>query len=134
MCIRDSLLVVIFFIGIAPAMVKKNPDSLVSLIYNDRVGLGYYLLGNLCGSIFTLLLLSGEMKDIRLKFDKVLWMEVMKYSMPLIIVGLGGMVNDVLSRLIYRHVVDLPQQDADYELGIFANIFRIALLLSLIHI
>ena len=126
-----NLLVVIFFIGIAPAMVKKNPDSLVSLIYNDRVGLGYYLLGNLCGSIFTLLLLSGEMKDIRLKFDKVLWMEVMKYSMPLIIVGLGGMVNDVLSRLIYRHVVDLPQQDADYELGIFANIFRIALLVTI---
>ena len=51
--------------------------------------------------------------------------------MPLIIVGLGGMINDVLSRLIYRHVVDLPQQQADHELGIFANIFRIALLVTI---
>ena len=51
--------------------------------------------------------------------------------MPLIIVGLGGMINDVLSRLIYRHVVDLPQQQADHELGIFANIFRIALLITI---
>jgi O-antigen/teichoic acid export membrane protein len=52
--------------------------------------------------------------------------------MPLIIVGLGGMVNDVLSRMIYRHVVDLPQQQADHELGIFANIFRIALLITIL--
>jgi O-antigen/teichoic acid export membrane protein len=46
-------------------------------------------------------------------------------------VGLGGMVNDVLSRLIYRHVVDLPKAAADHELGIFANIFRIALLVTI---
>ncbi len=62
----------------------------------------------------------------------MLWKEVMRYSAPLIIVGLGGMVNDVLSRLIYRHVVDLPQQQADHELGIFANIFRIALLITIL--
>ena len=55
----------------------------------------------------------------------------MRYSAPLIIVGLGGMINDVLSRLIYRHVVDLPQNQADHELGIFANIFRIALLITI---
>jgi O-antigen/teichoic acid export membrane protein len=41
------------------------------------------------------------------------------------------MVNDVLSRLIYRHVVDLPPQQADHELGIFANIFRLALLITI---
>jgi O-antigen/teichoic acid export membrane protein len=45
--------------------------------------------------------------------------------------GPGGMVNDVLSRLIYRHVVDLPSVEADHELGIFANIFRIALLITI---
>jgi O-antigen/teichoic acid export membrane protein len=56
----------------------------------------------------------------------------MRYSMPLIIVGLGGMVNDVLSRLIYRHVVNLPRAQADHELGIFANIFRIALLITIL--
>ena len=41
------------------------------------------------------------------------------------------MVNDVLSRLIYRHVVDLPLQQANHEAGIFANIFRLALLTTI---
>jgi len=126
-----NLSIVIFFLGIAPGIVQKNPDGWFSLFYNKDFGLGYYLVGNLCGSLFTLLLLSKEIKQVKFSIDKKLWKEVMRYSLPLIIVGLGGMVNDVLSRLIYRHVVDLPQQQADHELGIFANIFRIALLVTI---
>jgi O-antigen/teichoic acid export membrane protein len=126
-----NLSIVIFFLGAAPGIVQKNPDGWFSLLYSKEFGLGYYLVGNLCGSLFTLALLSNEIKQVRLVFDSKLWKEVMRYSLPLIIVGLGGMVNDVLSRLIYRHVVDLPQQQADHELGIFANIFRIALLVTI---
>ena len=126
-----NILVVIFFMGVIPKILEKNPDSFLKHIYNKDIGLGYYLLGNLCGSVFTLLILFKEIKQIRFRFSTKLWKEVMKYSLPLIIVGLGGMINDVLSRLIYRHVVDLPQTQADYELGIFANIFRLALLITI---
>lgn len=126
-----NISVVIIFMGIIPRILKTHPDSFLKYIYNKDVGLGYYLLGNLCGSLFTLLLLFKEIRQIRFSFDTKLWKEVMRYSTPLIIVGLGGMINDVLSRLIYRHVVDLPKLQADYELGIFANIFRIALLITI---
>jgi O-antigen/teichoic acid export membrane protein len=126
-----NVCVVIFFLGVIPKILESNPDSFLSKIYNKDIGLGYYLLGNLCGSLFTLVILSKEIRQIKIRFDFTLWKEVMRYSAPLIIVGLGGMVNDVLSRLIYRHVVDLPQQQADHELGIFANIFRIALLITI---
>jgi O-antigen/teichoic acid export membrane protein len=123
--------VVIFFLGVVPTILQSHPDNFLSKIYNKDIGLGYYLLGNLCGSLFTLLVLSKEIRQVKIRFDFSLWKEVMRYSTPLIIVGLGGMVNDVLSRLIYRHVVDLPQNQADHELGIFANIFRIALLITI---
>jgi O-antigen/teichoic acid export membrane protein len=123
--------VVILFLGVIPKILQHNPDNFLNKIYNKDTGLGYYLLGNLCGSLFTLLILSKEIRQVKIRFDFTLWKDVMRYSAPLIIVGLGGMVNDVLSRLIYRHVVDLPQQQADHELGIFANIFRIALLITI---
>lgn len=129
--IAVNVLVVIFFLGIIPKILKSDPDHFLGLVYNKDIGLGYYLLGNLCGSLFTLLILFKEIRQVRFHFDTKLWKEVMRYSAPLIIVGLGGMINDVLSRLIYRHVVDLPQQQADHELGIFANIFRIALLITI---
>ncbi|MBX2940463.1 MAG: polysaccharide biosynthesis protein [Ferruginibacter sp.] len=126
-----NVLIVIFFIGIAPGIIQKNPDSLISLVYNKDIGLGYYLLGNLTGSLFTLLLLSREWRGFRFRWSMPLWKSVMHYSYPLIIVGLGGMVNDIMSRLIYRHVVDLPAEQANHELGVFANIFRIALLVTI---
>ena len=126
-----NVCVVILFMGVIPSLLEKNPDHFLGLFYSKDFGLGYYLFGNLCGSLFTLLVLSKEIRQVKIRFDFTLWKEVMRYSAPLIIVGLGGMVNDVLSRLIYRHVVDLPQNQADHELGIFANIFRIALLITI---
>jgi O-antigen/teichoic acid export membrane protein len=126
-----NVCVVIFFMAVVPKVLESNPGNFLGMVYSKDFGLGYYLLGNLCGSLFTLLVLSKEIRQIKIRFDHKLWKEVMRYSAPLIIVGLGGMINDVLSRLIYRHVVDLPQNQADHELGIFANIFRIALLITI---
>nr|HNH22480.1 polysaccharide biosynthesis protein [Ferruginibacter sp.] len=85
-----NLAVVIFFLGVVPKILAANPDSFLRHIYNKDLGLGYYLLGNLCGSLFTLLILFKEIKQVRFHFDMPLWKEVMRYSAPLIIVGLGG--------------------------------------------
>jgi O-antigen/teichoic acid export membrane protein len=43
---------------------------------------------------------------------------------------MGGVINDMLSRLIYQHVVDLPKEQAEHELGIFGNIIRLAILIT----
>ncbi|MBC7903833.1 MAG: polysaccharide biosynthesis C-terminal domain-containing protein [Gemmatimonadaceae bacterium] len=126
-----NVLIVIVFMGVIPAYIKRDPNSLLQLVYNEKMGIGYYLVGNLFGSIFTFILLGREVRKISFEFDKGLWKEVMKYSYPLIIVGLGGMINDVLSRLIYQHVVDLPTARAKHELGVFANLFRLAVLITI---
>lgn len=125
-----NILVVILFLGFIPSWVEKNENSFFRIIYNKEDPISYYLLGNLCGSIFTFLLLWKEFTGIRFEFNSVLWKKVMQYSYPLIIVGLGGMVNDMLSRLVYRHVVDVSAAQADKELGIFGNLFRLAVLVT----
>lgn len=125
-----NILIVILFMGIVGPYAAKHPNSFASVIFNNEDPISYYLIGNFCGSVFTFLLLWKEFKDIRLQFDTVLWKNVMKYSYPLIIVGLGGMINDMLSRLVYRHVVDVPQAQADKELGIFGNLYRLAVMVT----
>jgi O-antigen/teichoic acid export membrane protein len=125
-----NILVVVFFLGFVPSYLKTHDNSFFLLIYNEDDPISYYLLGNLCGSIFTFLLLWKEFKSLRFQFDTKLWKRVMNYSYPLIIVGLGGMVNDMLSRLVYRHVVDVSQQQADKELGVFGNLYRLAVMVT----
>ncbi len=126
-----NILVVILFLGIIPKYAQNNPDSFWGQFYNGKDPIGYYLIGNLCGSIFTFLILWKEFKQIRFHFDGGLWKKIMHYAYPLVIVGMGGMVNDMLSRLIYQHVVDLPEQQAKHELGIFGNIYRLAVLITI---
>lgn len=126
-----NLAVVIIFLGVLPNYVAKHPVSFAGTFYNDKLGIGYYLLGNLAGSIVTFLVLRKEFAQIRFRFDPVLWKKVMQYAYPLIIVGMGGMINDMLSRLIYQHVVDLPEQEAKHQLGIFGNIYRLAVLITI---
>ena len=125
-----TILVVILFLGIIPRYLQTHPGSFIKSIYNNTDPISFYLLGNVCGSIFTFLLLWKEFKDLRFEFDTALWKRVMKYSYPLIVVGLGGMINDMLSRLVYRHVVDLPRAEADKQLGIFGNLYRIAVMVT----
>ncbi|MBX9784861.1 MAG: oligosaccharide flippase family protein [Chitinophagaceae bacterium] len=126
-----NILAVILCLGILPSYVLHHPQSFIASIFNEKIGIGYYIIGNMCGAFVTWLLLWSEWKQVKLKFDFGLWKEVMKYSYPLIIVGLGGMINDMLSRLVYQHVVDVPQEQAKHELGVFANIYRIAVLITI---
>jgi O-antigen/teichoic acid export membrane protein len=125
-----NILVVVLFLGFIPSWVEKDPYSFLGVIYDSQDPISYYLLGNLCGSIFTFLLLAKEFGGLSFRFDAGLWKKVMAYSYPLIIVGLGGMVNDMLSRLVYRHVVDVSPAQADKELGVFGNLYRLAVLVT----
>jgi O-antigen/teichoic acid export membrane protein len=125
-----NVIVVIFFLGILPKYLAGHPGSWLQKIYNKDTGIEYYLVGNLAGSILTFILLRKEFGKIHFRFDGAIWKKVMHYSYPLVFVGMGGVVNDMLSRLIYQHVVDLPKAQAEHELGIFGNIIRLAILIT----
>lgn len=127
-----NLVTVLVFIGWIPYQVQQDPNSWLTLFTKNDIGIGYYLIGNLAGSILTFVLLFHEFSQIRSAFNRALFKKVMQYSYPLIIVGMGGMVNDMLSRLIYQHVVDLPVEAAKDQLGIFGNIYRIAVLITIL--
>lgn len=127
-----NLTTVLLFIGWIPYKVQQDPSSWLTIFTNNNIGIGYYLIGNLAGSLLTFLLLINEFRKISAAFSVALFKKVMNYSYPLIIVGMGGMVNDMLSRLIYQHVVHLPVEEAKHELGIFGNIYRLAVLITIL--
>jgi O-antigen/teichoic acid export membrane protein len=129
--IAVNILIVFIFLGVLPSYLQQHPDSYLHNFYDEQIGIGYYLIGNFLGSLLTFLLLAKEWTGFRFKFDAPIWKTAMTYSYPLIIVGLGGMINDMLSRLVYQHVVDLPHEQAQHELGVFANLYRIAVLITI---
>src|ERR1041384_4027695 len=83
-----NIIVVILFLAVIPKYVQQHPDSFLGTFYNKNIGIGYYLIGNIAGSVLTFVLLRKELAQIRFNFDRVLWKKVMRYTYPLIIVGL----------------------------------------------
>lgn len=99
--------------------------------YNPDMGIGYVLIANLMGSILTLFMLFPEWRRARLIFDFALWKEIMHYSLPLILVGFGGMINEMLSRFIYMKVSPLPDVQKAHELGVFGANYKLAVLITI---
>ena len=119
-----NVAVVITCLGIAPRYFPEWSSI------TER-GVEWYLIGNFLGSVSTLLLLIPELKQIKIALDSALLKKVLQYSWPLVIVGMGGIVNDMLSRLLYQFVVDLPAEQAKHELGVFGNIIRLSIVITI---
>jgi O-antigen/teichoic acid export membrane protein len=126
-----NIAVVFFFLFVAKNAYEKDPQTVLGAIYDPKIGVGYFILGNLVASMLSLVFLYPELSRLRFVFDKNLWRDVMSYSYPLLIVGFGGMVNELLSRVIYRKVADGTSLQQDRELGIFGANYKLAVLITI---
>jgi O-antigen/teichoic acid export membrane protein len=126
-----NVLLVVFFYYIARPLRVSHPNSVWILVYDPSVGVGYFIIANLVASAAALLFLYKEFSAFKWMFDKNLWKQVINYSYPLLIVGFGGMINEVLSRLVYRKVLQLDDLTEKRELGIFGANYKLAVLITI---
>lgn len=122
-----QILLTLFFLKWAP---KLHADGHFAW-YNPARGVEYFVIANMLASFCSLLFLSKEFSAFRWKFDKGLWKEVIRYSWPLMVVGIGGMVNEMLSRLVFPQVYPYPEEVAKSELGIFGANYKLAVLVTI---
>lgn len=121
-----------FFIGYCPSHTEQVSNSLLVFIYRPDVNpIVYVLIANLIQSVFTLLLLSKEIGSIKFKFNFILWKEMMVYSLPLLIVGMGGMVNEVFDRLMLRWWLPGNVIFKEEQVGIYSACYKLAILITL---
>lgn len=122
----------IFFLSYCPKIIAHNPDSSIRLFYRSDVNpVTYIVIANLLGSTLTLLLLMRQIGSIKLHFNTKLWKEMMLYSLPLIIVGLGGMINETFDRLMLNWWVPGSITFKEEQVGIYSACYKLSLLISL---
>lgn len=94
------------------------------------VGIVFYV--NLFVSAFTLLLLGKEMKGVTFGFDKALCKRMLKYTWPMLILGIAGQLNQSASTLIFPYFYDGPIAEAHAQLGIYGATIKIAMIMVII--
>lgn len=121
----------ILFLVIIPKLYASGHTWLPNIRPDSQVG--YIYLSNMLGSGITLLLFIPQILKINWQFDKELWKQMLSYAVPLIIVGMAGMVNETFDRAWF-----LPQfLPGDSMLakkqiiGIYAANYKLAILITM---
>jgi O-antigen/teichoic acid export membrane protein len=122
----------VFFISYCPYAVKQNSESWVTLVYNkDANHIEYILWANLIQSVFTFLILSKTFFSIKLQFNFTLWKQMMQYAWPLVIVGIGAMINETFSRLMLSWWLPGTDTFKNEQVGIFNACYKLSILITL---
>ena len=117
----------LFFLLLCP---KLPPGSWLLTFYNPAYGVEYVFISNLISSAFTLLLLLPQFKGLSFSLDKKLWNEVMLYSLPLLVAGFAGMINETADRILIKYLV-ADKSDALVQLGVYGACYKVSILMTL---
>ena len=121
-----------FFISVCPKIVATHSTGFIAKYYIKNYGVGYVIIANLIGSFITLLLLSKELFSFKWKFNVTVWKAIMLYSLPLIIVGFGGVINETFDRIMLGWWAPVHGVEAaKNEVGIYSACYKLSILISL---
>lgn len=127
-----NILFIILFIVVLPGYVKAHPGNWFSTWFSGKSRLGFILLANVFQNLFVFLMLFPEWKIFRFKMNKELWKKMVSYSAPMLIIGLAGMINEVMDRQFLDKLLPFDNEankrivaiyGANYKLAIFITLF-----------
>jgi O-antigen/teichoic acid export membrane protein len=127
-----QIVVTYFLISVCPRLATGHPNGLVATFYKPDYGVGYVIIANLCASIFAFLLLYKEVFSFEFNFNKKVWATMMIYSMPLIIAGFGGMINETFDRIMLTWLAPVANiTAAKNEVAIYSGCYKLSILITL---
>lgn len=118
----------LYFVAL-PELYKTYPD-VIGTIYNPTVGVGYVFYLNLvCTSVIMLCMLP-ELRGFRWSFDPKLLRRMFTYSMPILVLGIAGILNQTADKILFPFIYE--GADAKSQLGIYGAASKIAMIMAMI--
>lgn len=126
-----TVLLSLFFIIYCPKVYAENPQSWIAKIYYPAIGIGYIFIANLIASIFKFLLLAPQLKGLAWGFDRQLFGRMIRYSLPMVVIGFAGIINEMLDRALLKYLLPYDSQTNMKMLGIYSACYKLSILMSL---
>jgi len=118
----------LFFIVGIPAIMKYQLTGAHWFSSWYRNGwIGYVFLSNLIASVITFLILLPELLKIRPKLDKIMLLDMLTYSFPVLIANFSFIINENFDKIFLEKL--LPAGTSD--IGIYGAVSKIAIFLSI---
>lgn len=113
-----------------PGYAAMHPDNLLSAAIPSTPDFSYPIFSILVSCVLCFLLFIPEIVKIGLGLDRRTLKDMLRYSLPLMVAGLPGVINDFLDRILFRFFnVDDSLWRAD--LGVYQAAVKVAVIMSL---
>lgn len=117
----------LLFLVVCP---KLQDWSIVNSWYDADYGVGYVFVANILATgIQTLCLLPTILEAKGGGFDRGLLKKMLRYSLPLLVLGVAGIMNQTLDRIIFPWLY--TGVDAQDQLGIYGACFKVAMVMMM---
>lgn len=119
----------LFFLLLCPWLNVHCPGS-VSWFYDPDYLVGYIFVSNLIVSAGQMFFFIPELRGFAYKLDRVLLKRMVVYSFPILILGLVGILNQTVDKMIYPFLFE-DRQEGLVQLGIYAATSKIAMVMAM---
>ena len=130
----------LFFLLVIPETALAISDKL----FGPQAGLlVWVLISNVLSSFLSLVLLLPQFKGFHFELDKSLIRPMLAYSLPILLISLVGMVNEVADKILIKYLTPIPdvqflqnldmtgEEYALQQLGIYGANFKLAVLMTI---
>ena len=115
------------YLIVLPAL-RLNPFGLYDDKFTLNVGMVFYI--NLVCTAVVVVCFWHELTGFRYRFDRALWGKMMRYAWPLLFLGIAGILNQTLDKIIFPYLYTGTDEKA--QLGIYGAATKIAMIMAMI--
>ena len=117
----------LLYLFVLPAL-HVNPFGLYDEKFTLDVGMVFYI--NLACTAIVTLMFWKELTEVTYHFDKELLRRMLKYSWPLLVLGIAGILNQTFDKIVFPFLYTAA--DAKAELSIYGATVKIAMIMAMI--
>ena len=139
-----NVLTNIFFNILFLVIIPEKSMMIAERIFGEQTSLLIWVfISNIIASLLNLILLSPQLSRLRISLDKELIVPMLKYSFPILLISLVGMVNEVADKILIKYLVTIPDETtlammnitgeeyAMQQLGIYSANFKLGVLMTI---
>ena len=139
-----NVLTNIFFNILFLVIIPEKSMMIAERIFGEQTSLLIWVfISNIIASLLNLILLSPQLSRLRISLDKELIVPMLKYSFPILLISMVGMVNEVADKILIKYLVTIPdeatlammnitgEEYAMQQLGIYSANFKLGVLMTI---
>lgn len=123
-----NILLNLFIFLVAPVLHTSYPEWMGW--YDPQYSVGYIFIVNLICTVSITLGFIPELKGLAYGFDCKLARRMLRYAIPILILGIAGTLNQVGDKIAYRFI--MPGAEGEVQLGIYGACSKIALIMAIL--